>query len=288
MDVLRHDAPADALDSSFFDEATDEFRVPPDPMDAENFESADKRTERFDPIEAIADLASGHSTLVSTGIDLADLHLSPIELFFLCKLQQSDDLGELKRLTGLKQVELSVVLLNLVRAGALKTLSKASAWSSSGAADWRVDTEQQRRIDAEQEFARYELSLESGDVHAASLHLKRSLALHAKEATVEALRRHMNTFVTACNRFYEQSRRLVAQRRASEAVEVLEAALREFPGEAGFHNLLSMAVLQASGDTNRAHALLNRAVKLDPLNKTYAANLRRLDINRRSHRPEDL
>lgn len=57
----------------------------------------------------------------------------------------------------------------------------------------------------------------------------------------------------------------------------LRKAIVEFPGEAGFFNLLAIAVMGDNRDRSAAKDLLHKAIQLDPANPVYKANLRRLE-----------
>jgi len=268
LDILRHQRPADRLVFDGDLSADEDGDTPTNRIEPEN-----QSTVRFDPIEALGELFMGRVIArPSDGAAGLLAGLNPIEIFVLSLIDGKRSAAEIIEQSRLKKVELSVILLNLLRSGSITTDAAITVETQGGAAEWGGSAVEYQR----HELDRYEQSLEGGDVTSATFHLKRSVALRPDPKIVETLVRHLDTVFKDCDAFYNTARYHLSMDETARAIEVLERAIEEFPGEAGFLNLLAVTIVKHNGDKQDARRYLERAIALDPNNDVYSQNISRL------------
>jgi hypothetical protein len=264
LDLLRHEAPADPLPGAEAPAADREFHG--------------QLTGRFDPVQSMSEINLGSATPQPVpDADIFAMDLAPLELYVLSKIDGRRGGRELIKVTGLRQVELSVVLMKLLRAGGISMQKASLAEAAADSGEWHLPTPGERMSKrAKDEVALYREHKKRGGVTTASLHLKKAVAYEASPALVRELERHYETAVSRCDGFYKEARRLLTQGRGDEVKAVLTKATLEFPGEAGFWNLLAVWAVTHAHDKRAARDYLGRAVQLDPDNEAYRTNLAKL------------
>ena len=279
LDVLRHQKPADRLPGV--------GEVPGSP--AGNLTPTGKLgqheqvTLKFDPVHGLSELFMGRVMPVSRpDVDIFALDLSPLELYLYSKVDGRRSAAELATAVGLKQVELGVLLLTLLRTEAITTTAKVSVSTVTGeGSSWTADVTTKMRAatikGAEKQFEMFVKRRDTGDVDGAALHLKKAVAAEPAAQYVEALEEYLEKVVRKCDEIYAAARGALTQGNPAAAIEILERGIRTFGGEAGFHNLLAIATMALDKNTAKAISHLKRACHLDPLNVTYAANLKKLE-----------
>ena len=80
------------------------------------------------------------------------------------------------------------------------------------------------------------------------MHLKRAVATEPSSEYVQALDEHLATMGARCEKLYRRARTPLARGQPFEAIRALQKAVLEFPGEAGFYNLLAIATFAAKKD----------------------------------------
>ncbi len=279
LDVLRHDKPSDRLPG-----VTDQLVAQAKELTPTGkLGKQDQVTLKFDPVHGLSELFMGR--VVPTrkpDVDVFARDLSPLELYLYSKIDGQRSAAELSALVGLKQVELGVLLLTLMRTDAVATVAKVSVTTVSGEGSmWgQVVTAQMRKAatdNAQQYYETFKKRRDTGDIDGATLHLKKAVAAMPAEEYIKALEEHLAKAVRQCDEVYRTARGALTQGKPEEAVTALEKAIVKFPREAGFYNLLAIAIMASTKSTSRAVAYLQRACEIDPFNAAYAANLRRLE-----------
>jgi hypothetical protein len=281
LGILRHEKPADRLPENAANRSPltnrEKEMTPTGKLNAQQ-----QMTVKFDPVHGMSEIFMGRvMPVVNDQVDLFSFNLAPLEMYLCSKISGKRSADELSKVTGLGQVELGVLLMTLLRTGAVTTVAKVSVTTvvGEGALWGGGQTKNLSRAAADSarnSFNEFRRRRSTGNIDGAALSLKKALAVAPTKEYAEALQELMTTSARRCADVYERARWVIRQGSPKAAVPILECGLAEFPKEAGFYNLLAVAVMGSEKNTKRAIDLFRRACEIDPDNLTYLDNLERL------------